>query len=436
MSGMRFYSTAGRVKGVSFEQAVVEGLAPDGGLYLPESLPQFSVNHFKHKIGLSFSELSIDLARILFEGIFPVEEVTQLCEEAFNFPLPLVSFPEKIHGLELFHGPTLSFKDVGCRFLGALLKKWSHGSKERVVLVATSGDTGSAVGMALRGIPGVRVFILYPKGRVTPSQEQQLTTIGRNVKAVQVEGSFEDCQNLLRQAVLDPELQQEAHITTANSQNIARILSQSLYYFYAYSQLPLEVEEVVFSVPCGNFGHLVSGMIAKRMGLPVSRFLGATNANNEVPLFLHSGVYRPHEAYPTIAVSMDVGDPSNFPRLLELYENSLEKLRKDVLGIDFTDSQIQQAIQEMFATYGYLLDPHSATAYLALREYMKLEKRQHTGVFFATAHPAKFLESLTSLVSTPIHVPDRLQAALSKPKNFLSISPVFEALKEVFYVKV
>ncbi len=436
MSGMRFYSTAGQVKGVTFKEAVLQGLAPDGGLYLPESLPQFSIDQFKHKADLSFLELSIELARVLFEGVFTKEEVSQLCEEAFNFPLPLVSFPDKIHALELFHGPTLSFKDVGCRFLGALFKKWSHDHQQRIVLVATSGDTGSAVGMALRGIPGVRVIILYPKGRVTPSQEQQITTIGRNVKAVQVDGSFEDCQNLLRQAILDPELQIEANITTANSQNIARILAQALYYFYAYSQLLPETEEVVFSVPCGNFGHLVSGMLAKRMGLPVSRFLGATNANNEVPLFLHSGVFRPHDAYPTIAVSMDVGNPSNFPRMLKLYGGSLEKLRADVLGVDFTDQQIMEAIQEMFVAYGYLLDPHSATSYLALREYMKLEKRQHAGVFFATAHPAKFLDSLAPLVSTPIHVPERLQAALSKPKNYLAIPPSFKALKELFYVKI
>lgn len=428
---MRFYSTAGQFKGVTFQEAVLQGLAPDGGLYLPESLPHFSANQFKHKAGLSFPELSIELARVLFEGVFTAEEVTQLCEEAFNFPLPLVSFPEKMHLLELFHGPTLSFKDVGCRFLGALFRKWSHKHEERIVLVATSGDTGSAVGMALRGIPGVRVIILYPKGRITPSQEQQITTIGSNVKAVRVDGSFEECQNLLRQAILDPELQKEANITTANSQNIARILSQALYYFYAYSQLPLETEEAIFSVPCGNFGHLVSGMLAKRMGLPVSRFIGATNANNAVPLFLHSGVFRPHDAYPTLAVSMDVGNPSNFPRMLELYEGSLEELRRDILGVDFTDPQIQQGIQELFATYGYLLDPHSATAYLALREYMKLEKRQHTGVFFATAHPAKFLESLTPLVPASIHVPESLLAALYKPKSFFEIPPSFEALKEL-----
>ena len=434
---MRFYSTAGHIKGVTFQEAVLQGLAPDGGLYLPESLPQFSLDQFKHKVGLSFPELSIELARVLFEGIFTAEEVTQLCEEAFNFPLPLVSFPEKMHVLELFHGPTLSFKDVGCRFLGALLRKWSHDHEERIVLVATSGDTGSAVGMALKGIPGVRVIILYPKGRITPSQEQQITTIGRNVKAVQVDGSFEDCQNLLRQAVLDPELQKEVNITTANSQNIARILSQALYFFYAYSQLPLETEEkVIFSVPCGNFGHLVSGMLAKRMGLPVSRFLGATNANNEVPLFLHSGVFRPHEAYPTIAVSMDVGNPSNFPRMLELYKGSLDKLRTDLIGVDFTDQQIQMTIQEMFATYGYLLDPHSSTAYLALQEYMKLDKHHHAGVFFGTAHPAKFLKNLTPLISTPIHVPERLSAALSKPRSFLEIPPSFEEFKDLFYIKI
>ena len=432
---MRFYSTAGQVKGVSFEEAVLQGLPFDGGLYLPETLPWFSLQQLKRGVGLSFLELSVELCTVLFEGVFTVEEVTKLCEEAFTFPLPLVAFPQRTHVLELFHGPTLSFKDVGCRFLGALLKKWSHKEQERIVLVATSGDTGSAVGQALRGIPGVRVFILYPKGRVTASQEQQITTIGRNVKAVQVDGSYEDCQNLVKQAVLDPELRQEAHVMTANSPNIARILAQALYYFYAYSQLPEETEEVIFSVPCGNFGHLVSGMLAQRMGLPVHRFLGATNVNNEVPLFLRSGVFRPHDAYPTIAVSMDVGNPSNFPRLLELYGGSLEKLRKDLLGLDFTDAQICQTIQEMFAAYGYLLDPHSATAYLALREYMKLEKREHTGIFFATAHPAKFMESLTPLVSATIHVPDSLKATLSKPKSFLTIPPSFEALKELFYFK-
>jgi threonine synthase len=434
MSAIHFYSTAGQVKGVSFKEAVLQGIAADGGLYLPESLPHFSVEQIKRGRGLSFLELSIELSNSLFAGLLTPQEVAQVCEEAFNFPLPFVAFPEDIYVLELFHGPSLSFKDVGARFLGALLKKWGKEDQERTVLVATSGDTGSAVGLALRNIPGVRVMILYPKGHITESQEQQITTIGRNVKAVQVEGSFEDCQNLIREALLDQELRQGYHVTTGNSLNVVRVLIQALCYFYAYSQLPEGCKEAIFSVPCGNCGHLVSGVLAQRMGLAVDRFLAATNVNNEVPLFLQSGVYRPQAARSTIAVSMDVGNPSNFPRLLELYHHSLDHLRAALIGIDLTDQQIKETIQDMFSSYGYLLDPHSAIAYRALKEYLKLEKQTHVGLFFATAHPAKFAESLATLIPTVIHVPDRLQVALAKPKSFLTIPPSYAAFKDLLYV--
>ncbi len=423
---MQFYSTGGKVRGVSYREAVLEGLAADGGLYLPESYPQVPREMLKRWQGLSFLEVAIELAQIFFKGIFTAEEAAALCEEAFNFPLPCIAFPERIYALELFHGPSLSFKDVGARFLGALLRKWGE---KKIALVATSGDTGSAVGLALHGIPRIKVFILYAKGKVTPSQEQQITTIGGNVTALQVDGTFDDCQEMLRKAVLDPEL--NGKVTTGNSQNIARIIAQAFYYFYAYAQLPLETEEAIFSVPCGNFGHLVSGMIAKKMGLPINRFLGATNINNEVPLFLRSGVFLPHPSYPTIAVSMDVGNPTNFPRLLELYQHSLDPLRRDLLGLDFTDDQIGHTIQEMFAAYGYLLDPHSAVAYLALYQYLKMEKHEHPGIFFATAHPSKFLEKITPWISAPIHIPPQLQHAHTKPKNFQTIPPHYAALKKL-----
>lgn len=412
---MRFYSTEGKNKDVSFKEAVLQGFAPDGGLYLPHNLPQFTAEQLKKLRGLSFLELSIELGKeLLKEELRPAELIT-ICEEAFNFPLPFISFHEGLYLLELFHGPTLSFKDFGARFLAALLKNWE---KELIVLVATSGDTGSAVGQAFCGILGMKVFILYPKGKVTLLQEQQLTTIGHNVHALEIEGSFEDCQEMLKKAVMDSELNKKIKITTANSINIGRLLPQALYYFYAYCELEEQCPPI-FSIPCGNFGHLVSGMLAKRMGLPVQRFLGATNINDEVPLYLRSGVFRPHPAYPTVAVSMDVGNPSNFPRLIELYEHSIEKLRKDLLGISFTDEQIIEAIQEMLATHGYLLDPHSATAYLALREYLILEKRESPGIFFATAHPAKFQEKLKPYISAEIPLPSTLQTSFPKKTTLL-----------------
>ena len=433
---MRFYSTAGRIKDVSFQEAVLDVMAPDGGLYLPDKLPFFSPELLKKTRGLSFLELSVELGKILFENVLEPSLVEKICEEAFNFPTPFLHFPNDLYLLELFHGPTLSFKDFGARFLASLLYAWRKQDQEIIVLAATSGDTGSAVGSAFCGRPGVSVYILYPKGRITPTQEQHLTTIGHNVKAVQVQGSFDDCQRLLKQALLDPELKRGGIVTTANSINVARLFPQALYYFYAYSQLPEYGPEALFSVPCGNFGHLVSGILAKRMGLPVARFLGATNINNEVPLFLQTGAFRPHESYPSMAVSMDVGNPSNFPRLLSLYENSIENLRVDLLSSDFTDAQIAEGIQEIYRTYGYLLDPHSATAYLALKEYPQLKKKGHPGILFATAHPSKFTESLSEVISHPIPLHEHLQAAFTKSPNFITLPPSYESLKELLYTKI
>jgi threonine synthase len=432
---MLFYSTAGRVKNVSFQEAVLQGIAPDGGLYLPQTLPLFSSKRLKKIRGLSFLELSIDLGTTLFENVLTPEQVEKICEEALNLPIPFLTFPNQLHLLELFHGPSLSFKDFGTRFLASLLRMWKRAGEEILILTATSGDTGSAVGLAFCGLLGMRVYILFPKGRITPTQKQQLTAIGHNVKAIEVEGSFEACQNLVKEALLDADLQRVGRVTTANSVNIARLFPQALYYFYAYSQLAEHGPEAIFAVPSGNFGHLVSGMLAKQMGLPVHKFLGVTNINDEVPLFLRTGVFLPHEAYPTLAVSMDVGNPSNFPRLLKLYGDSLEKLRGDLIGISVTDDQIRESVKEVYAAHGYLLDPHSATAYHALHEYLKIEKGEHPGIFFATAHPSKFRESLSSIVSAPIHTPDRLQSLLDKPKHLITLPPSYDSLKEILFKK-
>ena len=362
------------------------------------------------------------------------EEIKAICEEALTIPTPFLSFPNQMHLLELFHGPSLSFKDFGARFLASILRRERKMGEETIVLVATSGDTGSAVGLAMSGLPGIRAYILFPKGHITATQKQQLTTIGHTVKAIEIEGSFEECQNLVREALNDRELHEEGNITTGNSLNIARLIPQALYYFYAYSQLPEHGNEAVFSVPCGNFGHLISGILAKKMGLPVRHFLAVTNINDEIPIYLRTGNFQPHEAYHTLAVSMDVGNPSNFPRLLDLYAHSVENMRQDLLGFSITDERILAGIREMYGDYGYLLDPHGATAYCAAKDYLQLTKNPL--IFFATAHPAKFRESLSSIATAPIHVPERLQNAFSKPQNYLTLPASYQALKELFYVKI
>lgn len=426
---MRFFSSEGRCEEASFQEAIFQGFASDGGVFVPKTLPVFSSRTLKKLRGLSLTELAIEAGKILFQDDLDPHLAETVIEEAFNFPAPFFSFSQGMSLLELFHGPTLSFKDFGARFLARLMYRLGTGNKKVTVLVATSGDTGSAVGNAFLGLPGFRVFILYPKGFVTPLQKQQLTTIGGNVTALEVEGGFEDCQSLLKRACLDPELKKRQLVTTGNSINIGRIFAQALYYFYAYSQLPEHGQKAIFSVPCGNFGHLVSGIFAERMGLPVARFIAATNINDEVPLFLKSGLFEPHPAYHTIAVSMDVGNPSNFPRLLALYEHSLEKMREAIWAIRFTDDEIREGIRKMLKEYGYLLDPHSATAYLALESYLKKEPA-YPGIFFATAHPAKFQEAL-QFIAPHIEMPAKLQKTLEKPQQAISLPNNYEALKDL-----
>lgn len=426
---MRFYSTEGRSEEATFREAIFRGYAPDGGVYVPKTLPTFSSKALRKLRGLSLTELGIEAGKTLFQEDLTPQLVEKVIEEAFNFPAPFFSFSKRLYLLELFHGPTLSFKDFGARFLARLMYRLGSPDKRVTVLVATSGDTGSAVGNAFLGLPGFRVFILYPKGCVTAFQKQQLTTLGGNITALEVEGGFEDCQSLLKQACLDPDLRKEQLVTTGNSINVGRIFAQALYYLYAYSQLPEHGPPALFSVPCGNFGHLVSGILAERMGLPVSRFIAATNINDEVPLFLKSGFFEPHPAYHTIAVSMDVGNPSNFPRLLALYDHSLEKMRQGMWALRFTDDEIREGVRKMFKEYGYVLDPHSATAYLALERYLKTEPNG-PGIFFATAHPAKFQETLQGIVPQ-VEIPEKLRKTLEKPQQVTILPNHYEAFKDL-----
>lgn len=415
---MLFYS--GKESNVSLKEALFRGFAPRGELYLPLALPSFSSDALEKFRSLSFLEISFEIGKKLFPEIKGLQE---RIEAAFNFPLPFLSFSENVHALELFHGPTLSFKDFGARMLARLAGALVEPGEELTVLTATSGDTGSAVGQAFYGMPGIRVFILFPKGGVTPSQEKQIATIGKNVSAVEIDGGFEACQELVKRACLDI-----PNVTTGNSINVVRLLSHTFYYFYAYSRLK-KPGPVYFSVPCGNFGHLVSGILAKRMGLPVERFIAATNINDTVPLFLHSGVFLPHPSYHSIAVSMDVGNPSNFPRLLELYQGSLDRMRRDLIGISFTDEEIAQTIKEVHEATGYLLDPHSAIGYRGLKHFMEIEKDTLPGIFFATAHPAKFREFLEPIIQESIPLPESLQ--IDADKEVVYCSSRYEDFKEL-----
>ncbi|MCC5832886.1 MAG: threonine synthase [Chlamydiales bacterium] len=412
----------GKRRKVSLKEALFHGFASGGELYLPQDLPRFTSDQLDRFRSLSFAEIAFEIGKKLFPEI---KDLSSRIQDAFDFPIPLISFSESLHSLELFHGPTHSFKDYGARMLARLVHALKDPDEELTVLVATSGDTGSAVGQAFYDLPGIRVFILYPKGNVTPSQEKQITTIGKNVKAIEVEGGFEACQQLLKEACLDPEL---APVTTGNSINIGRLLSHTFYYFYAWSRLK-NSGPVYISVPCGNFGHLVSGILAKRMGLPVARFIAATNINDVVPLFLRSGVFLPHPSYRTMAVSMDVGNPSNFPRLLELYQSSLEEMRRDLIGTSFTDQEVARGIIEVYESSGYLLDPHSAISYMGLKKFMEVEKDQIPGIFFCTAHPAKFREFLEPLINQMIPLPETLQ--ISKPKEAIISPPKYEIFKQI-----
>lgn len=418
---MRFY--AGQARDVSLQEVLFQGFTTSGELYLPQDLPCFASDELERFRTLSFAEIAFEVGKRLFPEI---HELRAHVEAAFNFPIPFIPFGSHFHALELFHGPTLSFKDFGARMLSQLTRSLLQPGEELTLLVATSGDTGSAVGQAFYDIPGVRVFVLFPKGKVTPSQEKQLTTIGKNVAAIEIEGCFEECQELLKQACLDPEL---APVTTGNSINVVRLLSHTFYYFYAFSRLEDSSKPVYFSVPCGNFGHLVAGILAKRMGLPVARFIAATNVNDVIPLFLHSGVFLPHPSYRTMSVSMDVGNPSNFPRLLELYQSSLDQMRRDIIGISFTDEEIANTIKGVYETKDYLLDPHSAISYLGLKRFMEIEKEEIPGIFFCTAHPAKFREFLEPLIEKPVPLPKSLQIA--KPKVAIHCPCQYEAFKKL-----
>jgi threonine synthase len=426
---MKFYSTSNKKITVGLQEAVTRGLAPDNGLYMPESIPTLSANFFRDIRNLSFAQIAFEVAKNLLSGSIPDSELKKMVDHTIQFDAPLIEIEKDVFALELFHGPTLAFKDFGARFMSQMLgyfaKQQQH---EIVILVATSGDTGSAVANGFLGVEGTRVVVLYPSGKVSDIQEKQFTTLGQNVTAVEVDGTFDDCQRLVKQAFLDSYLKKQFFLTSANSINIARLIPQSFYYFHAFAKLKDQSKPVVFSVPSGNFGNLTGGLLAKKMGLPIERFIAATNINDVVPEYLKSNQFNPRTSLATISNAMDVGNPSNFVRILDLFENDHAAIRKNIAGYAFTDQQTRAAMQKVYAEKRYILDPHGAVGYLGVMEYQKVSPG-FTGIFLETAHPAKFKEVVEEALQTEISIPQPLQKFLTQTKETSRMGSDFESFK-------
>ncbi|MDC7994375.1 threonine synthase [Altibacter sp. HG106] len=419
---MKYYSLHHKAPMVSFREAVIQGIAPDRGLYFPKEIPTLSAEFFQQLLTADRNEIAFEVIRGFVGDTLPKSVLKKIISETLVFDFPMVSVENNISALELYHGPTLAFKDVGARFMARCLGYFNQDtSHEKVtVLVATSGDTGGAVADGFYDVPGVEVVILYPSGKVSDIQEKQLTTLGKNIHAVEVAGSFDDCQEMVKQAFLDPIITKARTLTSANSINVARWLPQMFYYFFAFQQLPKEAAEVVFSVPSGNYGNICAGMMAKRLGLPISHFIAATNVNDVVPQYLLSGAYQPQQTKATIANAMDVGDPSNFIRIQALYGNNYHRLKEDLSGFAFTDEQTRSALVSLYRAHSYQADPHGAIGYLALQKY--LQEREAFGVFLETAHPVKFLDVLPEALSEAIAIPENIQRILPKKKKAEKIS--------------
>ena len=426
---MRYYSTNGKAPVADLRKAVVKGLAEDKGLYMPERIQRLPEDFFRTMGTRSFVDNAFAVAQAFFGEDIPAADLRRIVEETLSFDCPLREVEAGIYSLELFHGPTLAFKDVGARFMARLLRYFTQGSGEINVLVATSGDTGSAVANGFLGVEGIHVYVLYPKGKVSPIQECQFTTLGRNITALEIDGVFDDCQALVKAAFMDPELNQALQLTSANSINVARFLPQSFYYFWAYAQLQRmgKAENVVCCVPSGNFGNICSALFGKRMGLPVKRFIAANNANSVFYEFLQTGQYRPRPSVQTIANAMDVGDPSNFARIWDLYGKDPDAIRTDISGATYSDAQIAETIRDCYGRTGYLLDPHGACGYRALKESLQPGE---TGFFCETAHPAKFKDTVERILGVPVEIPARLAAFMQGQKQSVTLPKDFPSFKQ------
>ncbi len=427
---MKYYSTHKNAPEATLQEAVVKGLASDRGLFMPERIKPLSAEFYETIEQLSFQEMACQVADAFFGEDVPADVLKEIVYDTLSFDVPLVRVADPIYSLELFHGPTLAFKDVGGRFMARLLGYFirKEGKQHVNVLVATSGDTGSAVANGFLGVEGIHVYVLYPKGKVSEIQEKQFTTLGQNITALEVDGTFDDCQALVKAAFMDAELNEKLVLTSANSINVARFLPQAFYYFYAYAQLKKlgKADQMVICVPSGNFGNLTAGLFGKRMGLPVKRFIAANNRNDIFCQYLRTGVYTPRPSVTTLANAMDVGDPSNFARILDLFGNSHPDIAAEISGATYTDTQIRETVQAVWRQTGYLLDPHGACGYRALQDHLQPGE---TGVFLETAHPAKFLETVEEIIGEQVEIPEKLQTFMAGEKKSLPVGREFAGFK-------
>ena len=427
-----YYSTNGKAPKADLQKAVTKGLAEDRGLYMPERIPQLPAEFFEGMGERSFAENASLVAEAFFGEDVPKEELRRIVADTLSFDCPIVEVEPDIWSLELFHGPTLAFKDVGARFMARLLRHFTKGRGEVNVLVATSGDTGSAVANGFLGVEGIRVFVLYPKGKVSPIQECQFTTLGQNITALEIDGTFDDCQALVKNAFMDAELNEKMQLTSANSINVARFLPQMFYYFQAMAQLQRKglSENVVCCVPSGNFGNICAALFAKKAGLPIKRFIAANNANSVFYEYLKTGVYTARPSIQTIANAMDVGDPSNFARIYDLYGKSHEAISADISGATYSNEQIAETIRDCHSRTGYLLDPHGACGYRALKENLQ---KGEVGFFCETAHPAKFKDTVEGIIGESIEIPERLQAFMQGTKQSVALPKEFQEFKSFLF---
>ena len=445
---MQLYSTndTHHQHAYSFQEAVFTSLPADNGLFMPATFPRLLSRFFEQIETHSFPEIAFTVAQTLLNGEIPDDALHEIIDDAINFEAPLVNLDKQSHVLELFHGPTLAFKDFGARFMARVMSYFLQKNpqeKEVNILVATSGDTGGAVAQGFLGVPGIHVTLLYPKGQVSKLQELQLTTVGHNVTALEVDGTFDDCQRMVKQAFLDTEINRKLNLASANSINISRLVPQSFYYFNAYAQLKRQpsfdpARPLVFSVPSGNFGNLCGGLIAHRLGLPIHRIIAATNANDIVPQYLASGTFSPRDSVRTLSNAMDVGNPSNFARLKAFYQNDRttddatlwEAVKEEITGKFYTDAQTQEAIRAAYQQHNYVMCPHTAVGYLGLQDYLAEQDQSVYGVILATAHPAKFLDVVEVAIEQPYPLPDSLQALLHQHKQAVTLAGQYEALKQ------
>lgn len=430
---MNYFSTNNKAISVTFREAVIKGIADDGGLFMPSFIPRLPSLFFDSIEKLSIQEIALEVAKKFIENEIPNNEIQRIIDKSISFDSPLFNLSDYISILELFHGPTLAFKDFGARFMANVLSYLVKDENQQVtILVATSGDTGSAVANGFYKVEGINVIILYPSKKISEIQEKQLTTLGDNITALEIDGTFDDCQRLVKTAFVDKDIIQKKKLSSANSINIARLIPQTFYYFKSFAELKSKKRKIVFSVPSGNLGNLTAGLIAKKMGLSVHKYIAASNINDIFPKYLKSSIFDPKPSIQTISNAMDVGNPSNFARIISLYNNDYKAIHNEIYGDSFTDAETIASIKEIYSNYKYVIDPHGAVGYLALLNYLKLSKDKDIfGVLLETAHPSKFPDVVNSAIGKSIEIPKSVKMIMQKEKKSISISSNYPEFKEL-----